>query len=129
METKKPWNSIRILTIGAIILLIIVAISFLRVWLRDYELRQEIARVQREVNILEKRKIESLDVLKKLQNDSYVEDRARAELQAARPGERVLVVPGIIVTSTAPGGLEDRPQSPVLSNSQQWWYYFFRPIK
>lgn len=129
METKKPWNNIRTLTIGAIVLLIIVAISFLRAWLRDYELRQEIARVQHEVDTLEKRKIESLDVLKKLQSDSYVEDRARAELQAARPGERVLVIPGVTVTSTAPSGLEERPQPRALSNFKQWWYYFFHPIK
>ncbi|MCX6781109.1 MAG: hypothetical protein NT003_03300 [Candidatus Magasanikbacteria bacterium] len=75
---------------------------------------------------LQKRKIESLEVLKKLQSDSYIEGRAREELQAARPGEAVLVVPGLNVTSTATSILtvaEDA--APELSNPAKWWYYFF----
>lgn len=130
MTAMSPLHKLRLLTIGALIVLVFLLISFLRVFFKDYELRQEIGRVQGEVNTLEKRKIESLDVLQKLQSDAYVEERARAELPVAKPNEDVVVVPGAMVTSSVltPDQLTVPASTPrELSNSEKWWYYFFRP--
>lgn len=124
-ETTQKTKQ-RLTTVIVIILFLFLFISFLRVFLKDYELRHEIGRLQTDVNKLEKRKIESLEVLKKLQSDSYVEERAREELQAAKPGEAVVVVPGLSVSSTAPQSLTLEKEAPVeLSNPEKWWYYFF----
>ena len=102
--------------------------SFLRVYFKDYELRQEIQRTQVDVTKLEKRKIESLEILKNLQSDAYVQDRAREELQVTKPGEAVLVVSGLMVTSTASTAVVIEPKKiEPLSNLMKWWYYFFRP--
>lgn len=118
----------RLITALIIVLFLFLVISFLRVFLKDYELRKEIGRLQTDVNKLEKRKIESLEVLKKLQSDSYIEERAREELQAAKPGEAVLVVPGLSVSSTQQNSLTIEIEEVVqLSNPLKWWYYFFRP--
>lgn len=119
----------RLITLGIIILFLFLVVSFLRVFLKDYELRKEIGRLQTDVSKLEKRKIESLEVLKKLQSDSYIEERAREELQAAKPGEAVLVVPGLSVSSTSQQALTIENEEPQqLSNPLKWWYYFFRPV-
>lgn len=116
----------RLTTVAIIVLFLFLLVSFLRVFLKDYELRHEIGRLQTDVNKLEKRKIESLEVLKKLQSDSYVEGRAREELLAAKPGEAVLIVPGLSVTGTATKSLTLEKELVVeLSNLQKWWYYFF----
>ena len=84
-----------------LVIFVFLLTSYVRVFFRDYELRREIDKLQTDVQKLEKRKIESRDVLKKLQSDSYIEERAREELQATKPGEAVLVVPGLTVSSTA----------------------------
>lgn len=118
----------RIITVAMLAIFIFLLASYVRVFFRDYELRHEIDKLQTDVQKLERRKIESLDVLKKLQSDSYIEERAREELQATKPGEAVLVVPGLTVSSTAVHSLtitEEEP--PVFSNPEKWWYYFFRP--
>ncbi len=128
MQPTRSKNKQRLTTVFVIILFIFLMISFLRVFLRDYELRHEIGRLQTDVSRLEKRKIESLEVLKKLQSDSYVEERAREELQAARPGEAVLVAPGLSVSSTATKSLTiEKEIVQELSNPYKWWYYFFAP--
>lgn len=127
MEQNNPMQKLRMITIGAIIILVILFVSFLRVFFKDYELRREIERVQTDVSKLEKRKIESLDVLQKLQSDTYAEERARDDLQAAKPGEIVLVVPGLTVTSSAQSARQvELPVVKELSNPAKWWYYFFR---
>lgn len=126
MREASTKNKQRLTTVIVIILFLFLSVSFLRVFLKDYALRHEIGRLQTDVNKLEKRKIESLEVLKKLQSDSYVEGRAREELQAAKPGEAVLVVPGLSVSSTATKSLTLEEDVPVeLSNPAKWWYYFF----
>lgn len=124
-ETNSKTKQ-RLTTVAIIVLFLFLLVSFLRVFLKDYELRHEIGRLQTDVNKLEKRKIESLEVLKKLQSDSYVEGRAREELLAAKPGEAVLIVPGLSVTGTATKSLTLEKELVVeLSNLQKWWYYFF----
>ncbi len=125
---KNQLHKLRVITLLAVIIFLFLLVSFLRVFFKDYALRQEISRVQGDVGKLEKRKIESLEVLKRLQSDAYVEDRGRAELQAVKSGEAVLVVPGLTVTSSAPSSLvlTDEKAKP-LSNPNKWWYYFFRP--
>ncbi len=112
---------------GVIIICIFILVSFVRVYFKDYELRNEIERVRTQVSSLEKRKIESLEVLKRLQSDAYVEERARVELQVVRPGEAMLIVPGQIVSSTASKSYTPSSSVRPLSNPQKWWYYFFRP--
>lgn len=126
MRVATSKTKQRLTTVIIIVLFLFLFVSFLRVFLKDYELRNEIGRLQTDVGKLEKRKIESLEVLKKLQSDSYIEGRAREELQAAKPGEAVLVVPGLSVSSTATKSLTLTQELPTeLSNPVKWWYYFF----
>ncbi|OGH61068.1 MAG: hypothetical protein A2848_02860 [Candidatus Magasanikbacteria bacterium RIFCSPHIGHO2_01_FULL_50_8] len=130
MSDAPSRKKSRLVIVVVVLLFIFLLISFLRVFFKDYELRKEIERLQTDVGKLEKRKIESLDVLKKLQSDAYIEARAREELQAAKPGEAVIVVPGLSVSSTVPRTLEAQPiENTELSNPLKWWYYFFRPQK
>ncbi len=128
MTLQSRPNKIIIATLGCAAICVVLLVSFLRVFFKDYELRQEIARTQVEVGTLQKRKIESLELLKRLQSDTYVEDRAREQLQATRPGEEVIVVPGLSVSSTAAATATPEPlstETEELPNSLSWWYYFF----
>lgn len=119
---RNGWGTV---VLGALCIMVIV--SFARVYFKDYELRREIQRVRRDVSTLEKRKIESLDLLQRLQSDAYIEERARVELQQGRAGQAVLVVPGQVVSSTDAQRLTPTSVKRELSNLEKWWYYFFRP--
>lgn len=119
------WRG-RLVSVFALGVLVILVLALGRIFFKDYELRGEINRLQSDVGSLQKKKIESLDLLQKLQSDSFLEEKARQELQARRFGETVLVVPGVVVSSSAAVALPLTPKSPELANPQKWWYYFFR---
>lgn len=118
---------LRFVTLALAVLLVFFIVAFARIFFKDYELRKEISRVEQDVARLEKRKIESLDMLKRLQSDVYIEERARRELQVVRPGEKVLVATGLVVTSSAAKNEESESIGTELSNWKRWWYYFFKP--
>lgn len=119
------WR-VRLLFVVTAVVLLFLIFALVRIFFKDHELRGEINRLQSDVGSLQKKKIESLDLLQKLQSDSFMEEKARQELQARRPGETVLVIPGAVVSSSAAVALPLTPKTPELANPQKWWYYFFR---
>ena len=101
----------------------IVALGYARAYYQDYKIREEIAALEREVRDLESKKIESLEILKYVTSDAFVEEKARTELNMKKPGEQVVVIQreGDAQRRVVPGTSADRPD---LSNREKWWYYF-----
>ena len=88
-------------------------------------IKQEIEKLQEEVSSLQKKKIQSLDLLDYVSSSAYVEDQARIELNMKKPGEKVLFVnKGNFEKSEAveESGFSDDGQ--FLSNPVKWLYYF-----
>lgn len=103
-------------------LAVLVAFGYARSFYQGYKINQEIKALQAEVATLERKKIESLDILKYVESNEFVERQARTELNLKRPGERVLVAtnrPAETVTETSEAEAGQR-----LNNPLKWWYYF-----
>lgn len=96
--------------------------SFLRSYYQDYHIRREIYALEKEVQSLEHKKLESLAMLDYVMSDSFVEEIAREELDYKRPGEGVLVVHSSDLYDETEVGIDSEKKR--LSNPMKWWYYF-----
>ena len=103
---------------------VLFAVGFARAYYQDYRVREEIRYLQSEVKNLEKKKLESLEILKYVTSLSFVEEKARTELNMKKPGEQVLIITNL-ENSENRGAANQKEVTP-LSNPLKWWYYFTR---
>jgi 3-deoxy-D-manno-octulosonic-acid transferase len=99
-----------------------VAVGYARAYYQDYKIRQKIQSLQDQVNQLGYKKLESMDVLKYVTSEAFVEEKARSEFNLKKPGENVLIVKN---TAEADKSVGFEPvEKPTLNNPAKWWYYF-----
>ena len=130
----------RVFLIFALIAALATAFGFARAYYQDYKVRQEINELEAEVKKLEKKKLESMEILKYVTSQNFVEDKARTELNLKKPGEHVI----FIQNGNSEEELEARnrnesassaykapkesglsaEEAEALSNPAKWWYYF-----
>jgi len=129
MEKKRKQSmlrrffSSRMFLVAAIITIGLTALGYARGYYRDYTLRQEIKALEHEVSNLEKKKIESLDLLEYVTSDAFVEERARTELNMKKPDENVVVMKRDTTREAAEVAHEESNYEH-LNNPTKWWYYF-----
>lgn len=123
-STFGRFFSSRIFLIIIALVAILMAFSYARAYYQDYAIRQEITRLEEEVGRLEYKKLESLELLKYVSENDYVEERARLEFNLKKPGEHVINIKegGIPQYNELPENLH--PQKKHLINPIRWWYYF-----
>lgn len=116
----------RLFLIVGLIILAFVAFGYARAYYRDYEIRQEIKSLEEEVRRLERKKLESLDILDYVMSDAFVEEKARTELNMRKDGEQMLIVQSddIDVATTRREQEERRQTRQAIKNPVKWWYYF-----
>lgn len=118
----KRFFGSRIFLIVAFLLVALVAFGYARAYYQDYRIRQEISALEDQVKRLETKKLESMELLKYVSSDAFVEEKARTELNLKKPGEHVVVIRHEenrpFKETTAEAQEED------LSNPIKWWYYF-----
>ena len=122
---KKRFFNSRLFLFAMLGIALVVAAGYARAYYQDYKIKQEIEKLQEEVSSLQKKKIQSLDILDYVSSSAYVEDQARIELNMKKPGEKVLFVnKGNFEKSEAvkESGFSDDGQ--FLSNPVKWLYYF-----
>lgn len=103
----------------------LIIFGSVRTYYQDYKVKQEIASLQDEVNNLQKKKFQSMELLQYVTSNAFVEEKARTELNLKKPGEHVLIIPNMQKNG------ETKELSPQISESGQnltnpikWWYYF-----
>ncbi len=102
---------------------VLVAVSFARAYYQDHKVRQEIKNLQEEVKHLEKKKFDSIELLKYVSSDHFVEEKARTELNLKKSGEHVVFVKDLDAADKEKQ-TPDEASSKDLSNPIKWWYYF-----
>ncbi|TAN32696.1 septum formation initiator family protein [Patescibacteria group bacterium] len=132
---KKIFNSRLFLfaLTGAAVFVIFV---YVKTYYQDFLVRQEIARLQESAAVLQARKLELAQALQYAKSSSFVEEKARTELNMAKPGERVLIIPD---AAAGPAGVNGESgqkiygqagktvvQSSNESNFYKWWKFFTR---
>ncbi len=122
----KRFFGSRLFLLTSLIVTILIAFSYARAYYQDYTIKQEIRELQNQVKNLEKKKIESLEILKYVMSPSFVEEKARTELNLKKPGENVIVIPSQSGKDLKGYTLEDQGESSseYLKNPTKWWYYF-----
>ncbi len=121
----KRFFGSRWFLVTAFAVAVLVAFGYARAYYQDYKIRQEIDSLQEQVKKLEHKKLESMDILKYVTSDAFVEEKARTELNLKKPGENVLIIKN---QAESVGAEETAQKSPVektlLNNTMKWWYYF-----
>lgn len=109
--------------VTAFVFAILIAIGYARAYYQNYRVNQEIQKMQEQVKNLEYKKIESMEILKYVISDAFVEEKARNELNLKKPGENLIIIKNPneeaqISTTTHP------VENTLLNNPIKWWYYF-----
>ncbi len=107
-------------------LVIIIAVGYARAYYEDYQVRQQISALEKEVEALQKKKFTSLELLERANTESFLEEKAKTELNLKKPDENVLIIPEIddAATAQAESALKPTAEEAPLSNPRKWWYYF-----
>ena len=80
---KNKWQKVlssRWFLLVLLVIAIFVAVAYGRAYYRDYQVRQEIERMQNEVKKLEAKKIETMEILKYVKSSNFIEEKARTEM-------------------------------------------------
>lgn len=121
----KRFFGSRWFLVTAFVVAVLVAFGYARAYYQDYKIRQEIDSLQEQVKKLEHKKLESMDILKYVTSDAFVEEKARAELNLKKPGENVLIIKNQIEQVDTEETTKKSPvEKSLLNNTIKWWYYF-----
>lgn len=128
---KHHWQKVfssRWFLLVLLVVAILVAVSYGRAYYRDYQVRQEITRLQDEVKKLEAKKIETMEILQYVKSNNFIEEKARTELNLIKPGEKMVIV----ASGTKLGGSEletPKDYGQDLPNPVKWWRFFFGGLR
>lgn len=121
---KKFFNSIFFL-FGAIIVAVFVIIFYARTYYQDYQIRRDIIKLQENERNLQAKKIELLEILHYTKSSSFIEEKARTDLNMGKIGEKMAVI------NAGSASVENYGQAAnnmiKLNNSPnyiKWWNYF-----
>lgn len=114
----------RITIVVAVLLLTVFLYGFVRTYLRDHVVEQEIKILEKKQEQLEGQRTELVKLLKKVQTTAYLEEQAREQLGLRKPGEKSVLFreSETQATSTPASNLNS---GEYISNAQKWWNYFF----
>ncbi|MBT3539072.1 hypothetical protein HOF40_02845 [Candidatus Parcubacteria bacterium] len=125
-SSVRRFFASRSFLIVALIIMTLFTLGFARAYYQDYKVKQQINQLEDEVKSLENKKIESIEILKYVTSDKYVEDKARTELNMKAEGEQVIFIQDLNEENRGEGindeyGTED---GQTISNPVKWFYYF-----
>ncbi|MFA7314762.1 MAG: septum formation initiator family protein [Candidatus Magasanikbacteria bacterium] len=122
---KKRFFGSRLFLFIMFGLAVVVAVGYARAYYQDYKIKQEIKNLQDDISFQNKKKINSLNILKYVSSSSYVEDQARIELNMKKPGESVVFVndPNSDTKNEVVAD-NDSTSGQFISNRLKWFYYF-----
>jgi len=120
---KKLINS-KIFLLVLVGILVLIVLGCVRLYYEDYQVNEQINKLNEESDNLEAKKLKLLDVLSYVQSKAYVEEKARTELGLIKPGEKEAIINSPETTDI--GQVENKViELEQISNPVKWWRYFF----
>ena len=132
MARRLTWRTFfesKLFFVAGIGLLLLFSVNLTRAQMKDRSIRDDIAKLQKEADALQKEQEAYKTLLTLLQTPEFLEKEARQTLGYAKPGEQVIVIEKNEkckmqnVKCDEGGGIEK-----VMSNPRKWWVYFFGNI-
>lgn len=115
----------RLFLLIGVVILILFSVSLSKEVIRRYEVNREIRELEKEVAELEKQNTELTQLEQFLNTERFQEQEARLKLGLAKPGEKVIVIPGVSEEKLPKEELSAPSNNEELSNPHKWWNYFF----
>ncbi len=114
----------RLFLIVGILAVVLVSLGVGRSYYSGYKINKEIETLQSEIQSLENKKLESMEILEYVMSSGFVEEKARTELNMKKEGEKLIVFKNDNVYG-GDGQIEPEDGSgQKMSNALKWWYYF-----
>ncbi|MCX6780116.1 MAG: septum formation initiator family protein [Candidatus Magasanikbacteria bacterium] len=107
------------------ILTLLLIISYVRAYYQEYQVRQEISNLQAQLHSLESKKIETMEFLKYAQSSTFVEEKARTELNLVKPGENMVIIANGTDSDTNRQEKTNMIKWSQVSNPIKWFKFFF----
>jgi cell division protein FtsB len=115
----------RLFLLTAFFAAVFLAFGYARGYYQDYKIKEEIRLLQEEVKSLERKKLESMEILEYVTSPEFVEEKARTELNLKKPDEMVLVIQQREEKEDEQKKeLDNRQTGQPAPNHLKWWYYF-----
>lgn len=127
--SRNSWKSIfysKWFLILNCIVLIVICYASIRNFYHDYQIQKEIKRFQEQAKMLETKNLETLEILKHVKSQNFIEEKARTEFNLVKPGEKVVVIHGSEKNNQNYGQIaQNMIEQEKVSNPVKWWRYFF----
>lgn len=124
-DKKKKFFKSKLFALVLVLIFVLTAFAYGRSYYQDYGVEQEISRLKEEVRNLEFKKMETLEILQYVQSPVFAEEKARMELNMAKPGEKIAVFSVTGEGYTEGGQTNEKDvKSNNHSNILKWWRYF-----
>lgn len=116
---SSRWFLLALLTAS-----LLTSFAYGRAYYQDYQVRQEIERLQNEVKKMETKKLETIEILKYVKSPDFIEEKARTELNLIKPGEQVALIhdadKSAVNSNEQTAPIRQKPAS----NPAKWWKLF-----
>ncbi len=111
-------------------LVMLLTFSYLRAYYQEYRVRSEIDILRDEVQNLEVKKLETVEIFKRVQSKAFIEEKARTELNLLKPGEKMAVIPSGSLKTNIGQAESDLIKWTNVKNPIKWFkFFFFKDIK
>jgi cell division protein FtsB len=121
---KKFFNSCWFLLL-MILIFGVFSVLFVRAFYQDYQIKKDIEKLKEETEMMESKKIKSLDLLNYMKSEEFVEKKARLEMNMVKPGENAGVVKEVQILEQNRQIINNMVELN-LPNYKKWWDYFFK---
>ena len=108
---------------SSVVVFLLVSVG--RSYYEQNKIRQEIMHLQEETKQLESKKLETIALLQYVHSPTFIEEKARTELNLIKPGEQVSIIKNPRKNSADRQNIAVMVPSSRSSNPEKWFNYFF----
>lgn len=122
---KNKFSSTSFLILIFILIIIWIIAAFGKESYRKYQIDQDIATLEKEIELLNEEKKTLLELLKYFNSDEALEKEARLKLNLLKEGEKLVIIsPKGNIKAEAENEIEELEKTP-FSNFKTWLKYLF----
>ncbi|MCF6276575.1 MAG: septum formation initiator family protein [Candidatus Magasanikbacteria bacterium] len=126
-KSGKLWSGFfatKLFLFGLILIVCFVFFVYAKGFYQDFKIKREIESLEKEIAGLESKKLESMEILSYVMSNSFVEEKARTELNMQEEGEKIVFFNNHEDFENENKNEYDTENRKVLHNPLKWWYYF-----